>query len=119
MEAVKEIDYTRPDEKSPRGSLANLPWWAIILMAAGLEIITIEGLKGPVADALFKAWEDDDVPQCGYCQPGQVMTAAALLAENPNPSDSDIDRSMDGNLCRCGTYNRIRQAIHLVVQEGV
>jgi aerobic-type carbon monoxide dehydrogenase small subunit (CoxS/CutS family) len=89
-----------------------------VAQAVGAEITTIEGLA-QAEHPLIQAWVDADVPQCGYCQPGQIMTAAALLAENPNPSDSDIDRSMDGNLCRCGTYNRIRQAIHLVVQEGV
>jgi isoquinoline 1-oxidoreductase alpha subunit len=89
-----------------------------VTQAVGAEITTIEGLA-QAEHPLIQAWVEADVPQCGYCQPGQVMTAAALLAENPNPSDSDIDRSMDGNLCRCGTYNRIRRAIHLVVQEGV
>jgi len=62
-------------------------------------------------EQLLQAWIDADVPQCGYCQPGQIMSAAALLAENPNPSDADIKRSMDGNLCRCGTYTRIKKAI--------
>lgn len=78
----------------------------------GKEITTIEGLTGPIAEALKEAWIEGDVPQCGYCQPGQIMTAAELLAEHPNPSDSDIDKAMTGVLCRCGTYREIRQAIH-------
>lgn len=78
----------------------------------GKDITTIEGLQGPIADALREAWIKGDVPQCGYCQPGQIMTAAELLASNPDPSDSDIDDAMSGVLCRCGTYNGIRRAIH-------
>jgi aerobic-type carbon monoxide dehydrogenase small subunit (CoxS/CutS family) len=78
----------------------------------GKDITTIEGLQGPIADALREAWIEGDVPQCGYCQPGQIMTAAELLASNPDPSDSDIDDAMSGVLCRCGTYNGIRRAIH-------
>lgn len=78
----------------------------------GKEITTIEGLKGPVADALREAWMEGDVPQCGFCQPGQLMTAAALLRTNPNPSDADIDTAMSYVLCRCGTYQGIRNAIH-------
>lgn len=78
----------------------------------GKEITTIEGLDGSVADALHEAWLEGDVPQCGYCQPGQIMTAAELLASNPQPTDSDIDAAMSGVLCRCGTYNGIRRAIH-------
>ena len=80
--------------------------------AVGREITTIEGLKGPVAEALIEAWVEGDVPQCGYCQPGQIMTAVSLLMENPKPSDDDIDSAMSGVLCRCGTYQRIREAIH-------
>jgi len=83
----------------------------------GKEIITIEGLKGPVADALREAWMEGDVPQCGFCQPGQLMTAAALLKANPNPSDDVIDDVMSGVLCRCGTYQGIRQAIHLAARR--
>ena len=79
---------------------------------AGAEITTIEGLSPDGTHALQRAWVELDVPQCGYCQAGQLMMAAALLAENPKPTDSDIDDAMDGNLCRCGTYLRIRQAIH-------
>jgi aerobic-type carbon monoxide dehydrogenase small subunit (CoxS/CutS family) len=82
-----------------------------------LDIITIEGLKGPVARALRRAWIEEDVPQCGYCQPGQIMTAAALLAHIPEPDDGAIDRAMSGVLCRCGTYQSIRKAIHLAARE--
>ncbi len=78
----------------------------------GKEITTIEGLAGAIGQALRDAWIEGDVPQCGYCQPGQIMTAAELLASNPHPSDSDIDAAMSGVLCRCGTYNDIRRAIH-------
>ena len=74
-------------------------------------ITTIEGLSANGTHPLQKAWEDLDVPQCGYCQSGQIMSAAALLATTPKPSDADINRAMDGNLCRCGTYVRIRAAI--------
>jgi isoquinoline 1-oxidoreductase alpha subunit len=77
------------------------------------KITTIEGLGSPVANAVKAAWIDLDVPQCGYCQSGQIMSAVALLESNPKPSDTDIDDAMSGNLCRCGTYHRIRQAIHL------
>ena len=76
------------------------------------EVITIEGLKGPQADALREAWTDIDVVQCGYCQSGQIMSACALLKKTPHPSDADIDSAMTGNICRCGTYPRIRAAIH-------
>lgn len=77
----------------------------------GYEITTIEGKTGKEADAIRKAWEDIDVPQCGYCQSGQIMSAIALLEETPRPSDQDIDDAMDGNICRCATYVKIRQAI--------
>jgi len=80
--------------------------------AAGTEITTIEGLSPDASHPLQRAWEELDVPQCGYCQAGQLMSAAALLAKNPKPTDADIDAAMDGNLCRCATYLRIRQAIH-------
>jgi isoquinoline 1-oxidoreductase alpha subunit len=76
------------------------------------NLTTIEGLQGRAADAVKQAWLALDVVQCGYCQSGQVMAAAALLATNPKPSDADIDAAMSGNLCRCGTYPRIRAAIH-------
>jgi isoquinoline 1-oxidoreductase alpha subunit len=80
--------------------------------AAGKRITTIEGLaKGSEPHPVQAAWTDIGVPQCGYCQSGQIMSAAALLAEKPNPTDADIDAAMAGNLCRCGTYLRIRQAI--------
>ena len=75
-------------------------------------IVTIEGLSADGSHPLQKAWEEVDVPQCGYCQAGQIMTAAALLATNPKPTDADIDTAMSGNLCRCGTYLRIREGIH-------
>lgn len=78
----------------------------------GQEITTIEGISGPAADAIRKAWVELDVPQCGYCQSGQIMSAVALLTENPSPSDTDIDAAMDGNLCRCNTYQRVRAGIH-------
>ncbi len=75
------------------------------------EITTIEGLSENADHPVQKAWLEHDVPQCGYCQAGQIMSAAALLKENPNPSDEDIDIAMSGNICRCGTYVRIKQAI--------
>ena len=77
----------------------------------GRTITSIEGLSGAAADAVQHAWAALDVPQCGYCQSGQVMAAAALLAANRSPSDADIDRAMQGNVCRCGSYPRIRAAI--------
>lgn len=79
---------------------------------AGQEITTIEGLSSDGSHPLQRAWEELDVPQCGYCQAGQLMSAAALLATKPNPTDADIDAAMNGNLCRCATYLRIRAAIH-------
>ncbi len=81
-------------------------------------VTTIEGLSPDGSHPLQQAWIAESVPQCGYCQPGQIMTAAALLAENPTPSDDDIDAAMSGTLCRCGTYQRIRRAIHRVVNGG-
>jgi len=78
----------------------------------GMSVITIEGLSGTVGETLRTVWAEMDVPQCGYCQSGQIMSAAALLAENRKPTDADIDSSMSGNLCRCATYHRIRAAIH-------
>jgi isoquinoline 1-oxidoreductase subunit alpha len=77
----------------------------------GKRVTTIEGMSGPVFDAVYEAWVAANVPQCGYCQSGQVMAAAALLAATPSPTDADIDRAMQGNVCRCGTYPRIRAAI--------
>lgn len=79
---------------------------------AGSEVTTIEGLSADGTHPLQKAWEEVDVPQCGYCQAGQIMSAAALLAKNPKPTDADIETAMNGNLCRCATYLRIREAIH-------
>jgi aerobic-type carbon monoxide dehydrogenase small subunit (CoxS/CutS family) len=78
----------------------------------GKEIITIEGLSADGNHPVQRAWIAEDVPQCGFCHSGQIMSAAALLAENPKPSDADIDDAMSGNICRCGTYQRIRRAIH-------
>jgi isoquinoline 1-oxidoreductase alpha subunit len=80
-----------------------------ISMLEGAQVTTIEGLGG--AHPLQKAWIEHDVPQCGYCQSGQIMSAAALLASKPKPTDADIDAAMSGNICRCGTYQRIRAAI--------
>jgi aerobic-type carbon monoxide dehydrogenase small subunit (CoxS/CutS family) len=79
--------------------------------AAGKSITTIEGLSANGLNELQKAWIAEEVPQCGYCQSGQIMNAAALLAKNPHPSDDDITKAMSGNICRCGTYDRIRRAI--------
>jgi isoquinoline 1-oxidoreductase alpha subunit len=79
----------------------------------GAEVTTIEGLSPTASHALQRAWMELDVPQCGYCQAGQLMSAAALLAKTPKPTDADIDAAMNGNICRCATYLRIRQAIHL------
>ena len=81
--------------------------------AIGQKVVTIEGLSEKNDHPLQKAWIDLDVPQCGYCQSGQIMSAAVLLNENKNPTDEDIDDAMAGNICRCGTYLRIRSAIHL------
>ena len=80
--------------------------------AQNRQVITIEGLTTPAARALQAAWINGNVPQCGYCQSGQIMSAAALLTANPRPSDEDIDAAMAGNICRCATYVRIRSAIH-------
>jgi len=77
----------------------------------GTEIVTIEGLSGKAAQVIRAAWKAIDVPQCGYCQSGQIMSAAALINETPNPTDQDIDDAMSGNICRCATYLRIRSAI--------
>ena len=85
--------------------------------ADGSEITTIEGLSKDVSHPLQQAWIDEEVPQCGYCQSGQIMTAAALLEQNSDPSDDDIDVAMKMNLCRCGTYQRIRKAIHRAAKE--
>lgn len=79
---------------------------------AGHKITTIEGIGANTLHAVQQAWIDEDVPQCGYCQAGQIMSATAMLAKQPQPSDDDIDSFMSGNLCRCGTYERIRKAVH-------
>jgi isoquinoline 1-oxidoreductase subunit alpha len=85
---------------------------AAVSRAADKEVTTIEGLSHDLSHPLQKAWLELDVPQCGYCQSGQLMSAAVLLREKPQPTDDDIDQAMTGNICRCGTYPRIRQAIH-------
>jgi isoquinoline 1-oxidoreductase subunit alpha len=79
---------------------------------AGKSVTTIEGLSADRSHPVQRAWIEIDVPQCGYCQSGQIMSAAALLKSNPHPSEADIDAAMSGNICRCGTYPRIRKAIH-------
>ena len=84
--------------------------------AEGQEVVTIEGLSKNGDHPLQKAWMQVDVPQCGYCQCGQLMSAAVLLREKPNPTDQDIDDAMAGNICRCGTYLRIKEAIHMAVE---
>ena len=83
-----------------------------ISAAAGKSVLTIEGLSPDGSHPLQRAWIAEEVPQCGYCQSGQIMAAAVLLRENPRPTDADIDDAMSGNICRCGTYQRIRRAIH-------
>jgi aerobic-type carbon monoxide dehydrogenase small subunit (CoxS/CutS family) len=84
---------------------------------AGKRITTIEGLSSNNSHPVQKAWAEEQVAQCGYCQTGQMMSAAALLAENRNPNDADIDRALSGNICRCGTYVRIRKAVHRAAAE--
>ncbi len=86
--------------------------------AAGRSITTIEGLSSDGNHPVQVAWRELNVPQCGYCQSGQIMSAVALLQRTPAPSDADIDAAMSGNICRCGTYTRIRQAIHKVAEES-
>ncbi|HKW61765.1 MAG TPA: (2Fe-2S)-binding protein [Candidatus Acidoferrum sp.] len=83
-----------------------------ISSVSGKTVMTIEGLSEDGTHPVQKAWIEEDVPQCGYCQSGQIMSAVALLAKKPHPSDADIDGAMSGNICRCGTYQRIRKAIH-------
>jgi len=94
-----------------RGGVAVRSCQLKISTLEGADIKTIEGLSPDGAHAVQKAWEELDVPQCGYCQAGQIMSAAALLERNSNPSDADIDNAMNGNICRCATYIRIRAAI--------
>ena len=84
--------------------------------AAGKKVTTIEGLSDKRSHAVQRAWMEIDVPQCGYCQSGQIMSAAALLSSNPSPSDADIDAALSGNICRCGTYVRIRSAVRRAVE---
>jgi aerobic-type carbon monoxide dehydrogenase small subunit (CoxS/CutS family) len=85
---------------------------------AGKSVTTIEGLSSSGTHPVQQAWAEVDVPQCGYCQPGQIMSAAALLARTPKPTDTEIDSAMRGNICRCGTYQYIREAIHRAAQGG-
>ena len=89
---------------------------APVSRAAGKEIVTIEGLNSALSKPLMAAWAEIDVPQCGYCQTGQIMAAAILLRDKDNPTDQDIDNAMSGNICRCATYQRIRKAIHLAAE---
>ena len=89
-----------------------------VTQVAGKRVTTIEGLSAAGLHPVQQAWIAEDVPQCGYCQAGQIMTAAALLARNPHPSDDDITKAMTGNLCRCGTYHRIRRAIRRAATGG-
>jgi len=90
-----------------------------VAAVAGKSVTTIEGLSPDGSHAVQKAWIEEQVPQCGYCQSGQIMRAAALLAATPRPTAADIDRAMSENLCRCGTYQRIRRAIHRAAGEAV
>ena len=83
----------------------------------GKSVVTIEALSADGSHPLLAAWRENNTPQCGYCQPGQIMQAAGLLADKPSPSDEDIDSSMQGNICRCGTYQRIRASIHQAAKE--
>lgn len=85
---------------------------------AGRKVTTIEGLASPAGKAIQAAWIAQQVPQCGYCQSGQIMSASALLEKNPAPSDAEIDGAMSGNICRCATYHRIRAAIHAAAQAN-
>ncbi len=89
-----------------------------VSVVEGANIVTIEGLSKGGDHPVQEAWKEVDVPQCGFCQAGQIMTAASLLRKNPNPTDTDIDTAMAGNICRCGTYNRIREAIHLAAKKS-
>src|SRR5687767_12530235 len=90
----------------------------LVSTAANGPIVTLEGLSADGTHPLQRAWQEIDVPQCGYCQAGQIMAAAALLASTPKPSDADIDRAMTTNICRCGTYVRIREAVHRAAGLG-
>jgi isoquinoline 1-oxidoreductase alpha subunit len=83
------------------------------------DIVTIEGLSEDGSHPLQRAWIEENVAECGYCQPGQILTALSLLNKNPHPTDEEIDQTLSGVLCRCGTYNRIRRAIHRAAEEGI
>jgi isoquinoline 1-oxidoreductase alpha subunit len=87
--------------------------------AVNKKIVTIEGLSSDGSHPLQRAWEEVDVPQCGYCQAGQIMTAASLLSTNPSPTDAEIIKAMTGNICRCGTYTRIQKAIKLAAELNI
>ncbi|AWG30651.1 (2Fe-2S)-binding protein [Burkholderia cenocepacia] len=89
-----------------------------VAVAAGKRVTTVEGLSTDLTHPLQQAWQELNVAQCGYCQSGQIMQAASLLKTNPHPTDADIDDAMSGNICRCGTYTRIRAAIRLAVRRG-
>jgi len=89
-----------------------------VSQAAGRQVVTIEGLSAAGSHPLQNAWLEENVSQCGYCQPGQIMATAALLAATPKPTDEEIDAALAGNLCRCGTYGRIRRAIHRAAGQG-
>ncbi|WP_322083044.1 (2Fe-2S)-binding protein [Burkholderia sp. BCC1972] len=89
-----------------------------VAAASGKRVTTIEGLSTDLTHPLQQAWQELNVAQCGYCQSGQIMQAASLLKTNPRPTDADIDDAMSGNICRCGTYTRIRAAIRLAVRRG-
>lgn len=89
-----------------------------VAAASGKRVTTIEGLSADLTHPLQRAWQELNVAQCGYCQSGQIMQAASLLKTNPHPTDADIDDAMSGNICRCGTYTRIRAAIRLAVRRG-
>jgi len=101
-------------DEEPRRSCVTL-----VENVVGKSIVTIEGISADIAHPLQKAWLEEHVTQCGYCQPGQILNAAALLQKNPHPSDVDIDAAMGEILCRCGTYQRIRKAIHRAAEGGV
>jgi isoquinoline 1-oxidoreductase subunit alpha len=90
----------------------------VVSSVAGKKVTTIEGISADGSHPVQKAWMEENVPQCGYCQSGQIMSAVALLAKKSNPTDAEIDDAMTGNICRCGTYQRIRKAIHRAAQES-
>lgn len=101
--------------------IAGQPMQACVTAVSAIgdkPVTTIEGLSADATHRVQKAWIAEDVPQCGYCQSGQIMSAVALLASNSNPTDDDIDRAMSGNVCRCGTYDRIRRAVHRAAKEA-